>query len=757
MPPVSTPRRAAYRCAVGAFVRWVALFGVPFGVAACERPSPPDPNLVRGTLNVQIAGLPNGTPADVRISGPNGFGRTLTASELLGELTPGRYRLRTSDVRATGATWSGTPSIIDADIRAGDTTAVAIRFDITTGALAVTVIGLPSGVSGAVRITGPGGISRVATGTIVLGDLPPGLYSVVADSVNAGGTAWRSATVGEVGIIASTVPSTLRVSYENVMGPLLLGATGLPPGVRGVSRVTGPLQVDRLVFSGEPVTVPVGVYSITPLAVSATAVGDQRSWSPASRPLSRTVTTASRDTLTVAYRLNATAPNVTIDNVVITQAVQRPDNGIPLVMGRDAFLRVFVRADRAGIPAPPARVRLFDGNALLGTLPLSPPVGALPLEALEGELTASYSTRLATDLVRSTLRIVVDVDPDSTLGETERADNVWPAGGTPRALNTTSVPPFLVRFVPVTVGAMSGLVSEQTQARYLQTARTLWPLAQITSDVRAPFVSSAPALQANDANGAWATVLSELRALRVLDGAPSGTHYYGVVSVPYDSGTFGLGLVGSPTAVGWDRADADIVAAHEWGHNFGRLHAPCGDPPDIDPQFPTPGGFTNSIGWDARTTTLYGPTTPDIMGYCAQPWVSEYSYMRVLSFRQSAALSFGRVAGHDTEAVRQDGLLVWGRVVRGRLILEPPRRVRAAITAPTSYASHIVELLDARNAVLGSLSIAAEAVDHGSRGDQVFAVVLPYSDIVAAQLVQLRLRDVRSPLVSVTRRAMGVR
>ena len=32
-----------------------------------------------------------------------------------------------------------------------------------------------------------------------------------------------------------------------------------------------------------------------------------------------------------------------------------------------------------------------------------------------------------------------------------------------------------------------------------------------------------------DANGGWATVLSELRALRVLDGAPSTTHYYGVM------------------------------------------------------------------------------------------------------------------------------------------------------------------------------------------------------------------------------------
>jgi hypothetical protein len=705
----------------------------------------------RGTLFVQVAGLPGGTDADIRVSGPNGFVRTLTGSDLLANLLPGRYQLCAGDVRVSGFTWSGVPPSIDATVPSGDTARVVIGYELATGALAVTVTGLPGGVVGAVRISGPGGLTRVASGSVVFGDLPPGSYTVRADSVNAGGTAWRSASAPEVSISASTVPSTLRVTYENVTGQLLLTATGLPAGVRPRARVQGPLLVDRFLVGGEVATLPVGSYQVTPLGVAATVTAGGPSWSPSVRSLTRVITSAAPDTVTVAYASNASAPNVTLDRVTITQAVQRADNGIPLVAGREALLRAYVRADRAGVRAAPARVRLFEGTSLLGTLMLTPPVGALPLEPLESELNSTYVTMLAGDLIRSSLRILVDVDPDSTLGETQRSDNIWPAGGTPRALNTTTVPPFTVRFVPVTIGATTGAITEATQSRFLRTARTLWPLAQVSSEVRAPFVSAAPALHPTDANGAWTTVLSELRALRVLDGAPATTHYYGVVPVPYDSGTFGLGLVGSPTAVGWDRADADVVAAHEWGHNFGRLHAPCGDPPNTDPLFPTLGGLTSSIGWDTRTATLYGPTTADIMGYCAPAWVSEYSYTRVLAFRQGAALSASRLLASPDDARDRDGLLVWGRVVRGLLVLEPATGMRGVVTPPAARPTHVVDLLDADFETVASWPIEAEAIDHGVHRDQVFAAVLPFARDVAERVAHVRVRDVRTPLVRVTR------
>ena len=752
MPLLTTSRPAAHARAVGAFVRPALplLCGLAW-LTACERTTPPVVPPERGTLLVQISGLPSGTDADVRVSGPNGFVRTLTGSDRLADLLPGRYQLRSADVRIGGFTWSGTPQQVDAAVRSSDTTRLAIGYELATGALAVTVAGLPGGVTGAVRITGPGGLTRVASGSVVFGDLPPGSYTVNADSVAAGGTAWRSSAVPEVNVRASTAPTALRVTYENVLGRLVIGATGLPAGVLPRARVRGPLFIDQVLDGGVVATLPVGSYQITPLPVAGTSGSGSASWSPAFRALSRVVTTATSDTVTIAYATNATAPNVTLDKVTITQAVQRSDNGIPLIAGREALLRAFVRADRPGVRAALARVRLFEGSTLLGSLVLTPPAGDLPLEPLDGELNTTYSTTLAPDLVRSSVRLLVDVDPDSTLGETQRNDNVWPPGGTPRALTTTTVPPFAVRLVPVTIGGRTGDVSDATQARYLRTARILWPLADVTSTVRAPFVSAAPTLHPTDANGGWATVLSELRALRVLDGAPSTTHYYGVVPVPYDSGTFGLGLVGSPTAVGWDRADADIVAAHEWGHNFGRLHAPCGDPPNTDPQFPIVGGFTNSIGWDSRTATLFGPGTADIMGYCAPAWVSEYSYTRVLAFRQAAAFSASRLVAARAEAVSHTGLLVWGRSVRGRLVLEAPAEVVATATPPPSRATHLVDLLDANQQIIASWPLEADVVDHGAPDDRIFAVVLPLTPTLGAHVHHVRVRDVRTPLVGITR------
>ncbi|MFN9205210.1 MAG: hypothetical protein ACK6DP_19390 [Gemmatimonas sp.] len=748
MPPLTTPRPAAWHRAVGAFVRWSGSVLLLLPAAACEHPTPTPADPPRGTLVVQVTGLPAGADADVHVTGPNGFARTLTGSDVLSNLMPGRYLARAGDVRVSGFTWSGMPSSADVGVPTGDTSRLAIGYELATGALAVTVTGLPGGVVGAVRISGPGGLTRVASGSVVFGDLPPGSYTVRVDSVNAGGTAWRSPAAPDVRINASTVPSTLLVPYENVTGRLVLGATGLPAGVRPRARVQGPLQVDRFIVGGEVASLPVGSYQITPLAVSALPDGSGPSWSPASRSVPRVVTTATADTVTVSYASNPSAPNLTIDRVTITQAVQRADNSIPLVAGREALLRAYGRAARAGVRAVPARVRLFEGTTVLGALVLTPPVGSVPLEPLESDLASTYAIRLAGDLVRSSLRLVVDVDPDSTLGETQRSDNVWPAGATPRALNATVVPPFTVRFVPVTIGTATGDISARTQTRFLHTARTLWPLAQVTSDVRTPLVSAAPVLHPTDANGAWTTVLSELRALRLLDGAPPTTHYYGVVPVPYDSGTFGLGLVGSPTAVGWDRADADVVAAHEWGHNFGRLHAPCGDPPNADPQFPSVGGLTGTIGWDARTSTVFGPTTADIMGYCTPAWVSEYSYTRVLAFRQAAALSAPRLVASPGEA---DGLLVWGRVVRGALVLEPATDLHAPITPPAGAPTHVVDLLDADLQPLISWPIEAEVVDHGPRRDQIFAVVLPFAGDVAQRLAHVRVRDVRTPLVAATR------
>ena len=45
--------------------------------------------------------------------------------------------------------------------------------------------------------------------------------------------------------------------------------------------------------------------------------------------------------------------------------------------------------------------------------------------------------------------------------------------------------------------------------------------------------------------------------------------------------------------------------AHELGHNFGRNHAPCGSPPNVDPAYPYPGADIGTLGCD-----IFSPASP---------------------------------------------------------------------------------------------------------------------------------------------------
>jgi hypothetical protein len=65
--------------------------------------------------------------------------------------------------------------------------------------------------------------------------------------------------------------------------------------------------------------------------------------------------------------------------------------------------------------------------------------------------------------------------------------------------------------------------------------------------------------------------------------------------------------------------------AHEIGHNHGRAHAPCGGPDQPDNNFPHPGA---TLGWWGFEwpDELVSPNFTDIMGYCPDQWISDYTY-----------------------------------------------------------------------------------------------------------------------------------
>ncbi|MFC1660567.1 fibronectin type III domain-containing protein, partial [Gemmatimonadota bacterium] len=365
-----------------------------------------------------------------------------------------------------------------------------------------------------------------------------------------------------------------------------------------------------------------------------------------------------------ATTLGPVGPNLAIGDLYITQSTQSPGGGVPLVQGKAGYLRVFALASEANSFQPTVRVSFYLGGSLAQTETILAPGSSVPTTIQEGSLGASWNVDVPGSLIQPGLSILAQVDPGNQVAESNESDNAFPASGSPGPLDVRPTAPFNVTFVPVrqSVNNRVGSVGSGNAGQFTDLAMRIFPLGQADLSIHAEYVTNAPVLQADNANGAWGTILSEINTLRVTEG--SSRQYYGVVSAAYTSGVAGMGYVGWPTAVGWDRLPSgSSIAAHEWGHNWNLRHAPGCGAGDPDPAYPYGDGKIGVWGLDVGPEALKSPSTYyDIMSYCGPEWISDYSYRAVLDFRQGSP-AFG------APGAMEPSLLVWGRVEGDRLVL----------------------------------------------------------------------------------------
>jgi hypothetical protein len=303
-----------------------------------------------------------------------------------------------------------------------------------------------------------------------------------------------------------------------------------------------------------------------------------------------------------------------------------------------------------------------------------------------------------------------------------------------------------VRFVPVyqRVNGRQGNVTYTNKDAFLTATMKLHPLAAYDADLHAPYPTDAPAVDADNRNNAWTTILSQLDALRAVE--PSSRYYFGVINPSYTSGVAGIGYIGGKTALGWDKNGADWVAAHEWGHNWGRKHAPCGGPApnSIDGNYPYSGGAIGVYGLDLATLTLKPPSSADMMGYCNNEWVSDYTYESVLAWREAQP----DVASAFAQAM-QPCLLVWGRIENGRPVLEPAFQVVTRPSLPSRTGPYSVEGRDAAGGRLFHVSFTPQEVADDPHGGRHFAFAVPLQPDRAGRLDLIRLSAPGQAAVSV--------
>ena len=706
--------------------------------------------LVPTVVDVPVTGLPNGTSAAIQLTDPSGANSTVTGTARVVPAQAGRWRQTASAVNTGTATYAPTPTSRDTTVLPGDTLRFGVTYTIATGSLAVAITGLPNGSTGNVTVTGPAGFTRAITATTTLTNLTPGSYTVSAANVSAPGGTWQPTPPSQtVTVSASAVAAPATVTYTLPGGSIAIAATGVPGGTTPVFTLTGPGGTRTQNGAGTVTGLAAGSWTVQAASVSASGT----TYNPTPTSASATVTVNATTNVSFAYTAAPAGTNYTITNVYLTQAIQKLDNSVALVAGRDALLRVFVTASGTNTARPDVRVRVYDGGTLLSTNTITAPETSVRTAIAEGTLGSTWNIIVPGANIRTGTRVLVDLDPALAVPDNNRADNVWPSNGSPQLITVRTVPTFTVRFVPVVVGNDTGRVSNANRESFLVTTRRVFPLQTVVSDVRAPFTSTADTLVSNDGNGKWLTVLSEINALRTTDGAPSTTHYYGVVRVRYTSGIAGYGYVPGRAAVGWDYLPSgDGVAAHEWGHNFSRNHAPCGTSGDVN--YPYAGGVIGGFGWNPSTNTIVQSTATDLMGYCSNTWISDYNWTAVMNYRNTAGFT-----APAQGAVKGDGLLVWGRVVNGEIQLEPSFRVTAPVTPAPRSATHRVELLGAGGKSIAELPLEASIVDHAPAGreERQFAVVLPWSATLEQQLEAVRVRDVRVPTRMAVQRSAAAR
>jgi hypothetical protein len=133
-----------------------------------------------------------------------------------------------------------------------------------------------------------------------------------------------------------------------------------------------------------------------------------------------------------------------------------------------------------------------------------------------------------------------------------------------------------------------------------------------------------------------------------------------------------------------------------------------------------------------RADTLIPRTAADIMSYCPDQWVSDYTYEGVLRFRTPPAPP---TAGAQAA---QPVMLVWGSIDDGKLTLEPAFHVVARPSLPNKRGPWNLVARDADARVLFSHSFDVTEVGDAKRPAGAFAFALPVDADMAARIHTLR-------------------
>jgi hypothetical protein len=376
------------------------------------------------------------------------------------------------------------------------------------------------------------------------------------------------------------------------------------------------------------------------------------------------------------------------------------------------------------------------------------------MEPSLASLDQTWNIELTPAEIQPGVAIEALVDPAGEIELDSREEMRFPRGSGQAPLLVQEPPPLRVLFIPIEASrhGATGQISASNLDDFLLNARRWLPVQSIEAEVRStPFVTDRDLTDQDEIGG----LLGDLLAVRTAEQA-GDRYYHGIMPDVQDIPVAGIAYVLSspsrPERVGltYDRLPfAAETVAHELAHNFGRLHAPCGDAGGEDPDFPYPDGGIGVPGYSISDGLLRGPVGYfDYMGYCRPRWTSDYNYRAILQWRLGDTLAdSGDPAGMLADAAPESGLLLWGRMHGGGVELNPAFVLHARPLLPDAPGPHRLRGLAADGSVVFEFSFAAAQVPHTRHADEEqFAWFVP---LAPAQLAAVDRVELASPFGTV--------
>ena len=461
-----------------------------------------------------------------------------------------------------------------------------------------------------------------------------------------------------------------------------------------------------------------------------------------------------------AYQLEVTLgtlftyPQVDLQltDMEVVQSIQSLNNDVPLIAGKPAYARLYVKTDQA--------------TSTLGVQGWLKVLGE-PQEMCPSFITASNQVSLLQQRGSTYLSLICPIPPKwiAKAGTLELTAHVQSSNiDDPDTDNNEkwvsmpvqASPPLHIQIVQIRDGCpdkgscpeSNGYAYEDYKNIHL-TMQHMYPVSKVTLHPHKGLYIK------------WQKVYPTIRALEQLAKSKGNLHgantvFMGLVRDSVDTKDkyrgkdFNFGGLGSYAALAnWVKGINSFTAAHEVGHNMWVMHVKaCGanggaveSYPYSNTEWLSAGGERDHYGLDTGSTPpkIKPPKEyADVMTYCGPQWISDYTYKKILArLKANAGMPLLSASWNpDTEY-----LMITGSIQRDtdEVFLLPMMRLQGDEIDPSVWTNpdgdYVVRLLDDQEGVLFEQTFGLVEGAHDDGGAPV-ALVVPY-DANMARLVIL--------------------